>query len=113
MLDFKSQQTQLTYEERIVMGVTKFNDVIDGNQVDTTNVFFAVPFNAETGNAMGFGTAKVKFGTSQNFALFRGLEFPITLQVAFKSVTTGSGKQQTIMVDFRVPQQQGKAAPKE
>lgn len=113
MLDFSSQKKQLTYEERIVLGVTKFNDVIDGKQVDTTTVYFATPFNEETGNAMGFGAAKVKFGTSQNYALFRGLDFPVALQIAFKTVTSSSGKPQTIMVDFRVPQQGKVVAPKE
>lgn len=104
MLNFKQQQEHITYEQRIVMGVTKFKDKIDDNEIDTTNVFFATPFNQETGSALGFGVAKVKFGSSQNFHRFAGLEFPVTLDVAFKTVTTASGKSQTVMIDFRVPQ---------
>lgn len=113
MFDFESQRNQLVYQERIVTGVTKFDGEIDGVRIDSTTLFTIAPFNEEAGNALGFGIAKVKFGTSQNFNLFRGLNFPLTMQLAFKTVTGSSGKSQTVLVDFRLPQQQGKAAPKE
>lgn len=106
MLDFKQQQNLITFEPRIIMGVTRFKDSIDGNEIDTCNVFIATPFNTEselstTSNALGFGVAKVKFGTSANFHRFAGMSFPTTVNVAFKTVTTGSGKSQTVMVDFK------------
>lgn len=101
MLNFKQQQEQIIYQPRIVMGVTKFKDTIDGNEIDTTNVFIATPFNSEQGNAAGFGIAKVKFGSSANFNRLAFMEFPITLNIAFKTVTTGSGKSQTVMIDFK------------
>lgn len=108
MLNFKQQQEQVSYEQRIIMGVTKFNEKIDGVLVDTTNVFIAMPFNYETGSAMGFGVSKVKFGTHQNYHRFVGVDFPCTADVAFKTVTNSSGKQQVVMVDFRLSQPQQK-----
>lgn len=105
MLDFKKQQNQVIFEERIVMGVTPFKDVIEGKEIDTCNVFIVAPFDSSRG-AIGFGTAKVPFGKSDNVHRFSGIQLPATLELAFQEITSGSGKSKKVLVDFRIPQSQ-------
>lgn len=103
MLNFKQQRETLRYEPKIVMGVTRFKGDIDNNHIDSCTVLIAAPLNAETGNAQGFGIAKVSFGDSSNFNRFLGIEFPCNLEIAFQTVTSSSGKSKDVMKDFRVP----------
>ncbi len=91
-----------TYERAIVMGVTKFKGNIDGNDIDTCTVMIATKLNDETGNAIGLGLAKTKFGTADNFHRFSGLTFPCEVEIAFSKVTNGSGKSSMIMKDFKL-----------
>lgn len=100
MLNFKEQAEQLHYEKRIVMGAVPFKDTIDGKQIDVCNVFIAAPFDRERG-AIGFGTAKVGFGASQNIHRFEGVELPCLMEVAFHTITSGSGKSKTVIKDVR------------
>lgn len=101
MLNFKAQQEQVSFEKVIVMGVVPFKDKIEGKEVDVCNVFIASPFDNSRG-ALGFGVAKVKFGTSMNVHRFSGVELPATVEVAFKNTTSGSGKPQRIIHDIRL-----------
>lgn len=103
MLNF-SEQNKLSYETKIVMGVTKFKGEIDGNTIDVCTVLIAAALNTETGNGVGFGIAKVPFGDHTNFNQFAAMEFPCTLEIAFQTVTGSSGKSKTIMKGFRRPQ---------
>lgn len=105
MLDFQKQQNQVIFEERIVMGAVPFKDVIEGKEIDTCNVFIVAPFDSSHG-AIGFGTAKVPFGKSDNVHRFNGIQLPTTLELAFKEVTSGSGKSRKVLMDFRIPQSQ-------
>ena len=55
MLNFDQQREKLNYETRIVMGITKFKGIIDGNEIDSCSVLIAAPLDESTGNAKGFG----------------------------------------------------------
>lgn len=102
-MDFNSIN-QPKYETAIIMGVTKFNDAIEGKMLDTCTVFIATKFNEENGNSKGFGVAKVRFGTSVNFSRFDGVSLPTEAQVLFERVTNGSGKQTSILKDIKFSQ---------
>ena len=88
-LNFNSAN-DVQFTKRIVMGVTKFRDEIDGELVDTCNVLVAAPLDVDSGNAMGFGTAKIRFGESVNYQRFAG------------------GRSKDVLKDFRIP---AKVAP--
>lgn len=101
-LNFNSAN-DVQYTKRIVMGVTKFRDEIDGELVDTCNVLVAAPLDVDSGNAMGFGTAKIRFGESVNYQRFAGLDFPCELELAFVRVTNAGGRSKDVLKDFRIP----------
>ncbi|WII92502.1 hypothetical protein QEO94_07580 [Kingella negevensis] len=103
MLDFKLQKQELTFKSRIVMGVTKFQGEVEGNVIDNCTVLVAANLNEESGNAMGFGIARVNFGTSVRFDEFRNLEFPCVLELAFATVTNSKGQTKDILKGWRVP----------
>lgn len=97
MLNFKEQAEQVFFHKKIVLGVTKFKGEIDGNELDSCTVLVATPLNEQTGNARGFGIAKVAYGTSMNFHDFAKFEFPCELELAFQTVTSASGKSKEIL----------------
>lgn len=105
-MDFNTLN-QVKYEQAIIMGVTKFQGDIDGQKIDTCTVFVATKFNDETGNAAGFGVAKVKFGSSINFGRFANVQFPTGAEVLFERVTNGAGKQTSILKDVKLPTVKG------
>ncbi|MDO4433727.1 MAG: hypothetical protein Q4B82_04020 [Alysiella sp.] len=106
MLDFKSQ-AQLVYEERIIMGITRYKGEVEGNKIDSCSVLVAMPLDISKGNALGFSVVKIPYGDSSNFDKFQRIEFPATMQCAFQSVATGSGKEKTILRDMKPVQQKG------
>ncbi|WP_066568893.1 hypothetical protein [Snodgrassella sp. CFCC 13594] len=105
-MDFNSI-SQPAYERAIIMGVTKFQGEIEGSKIDTCTVFIATKFNDETGNATGFGVAKIKFGSSINFGRFNGVQFPTNADVLFERTTNGAGKQTSILKDVKLPTAKG------
>lgn len=106
MVNFKEQVEQIFFQKKIVMGVTKFKGDIDGNQLDSCTVLVATPLNEQSGNAKGFGIAKVSYGTSLNFHDFAKFEFPCELELAFQTVTNASGKSKEILRAVRPVQVQ-------
>ncbi|ULJ62378.1 hypothetical protein MIS46_10550 [Wielerella bovis] len=97
-----SEQTPLIYQKKIVMGVSKFKGEVDKNQIDNCNVLIAAPLSSDTGNAKGFGVAKVPFGKSDNFNKFTGVTFPCEMELAFTTETNASGKQREVLKDIRL-----------
>lgn len=101
-LNFNAQP-ELVYQKKIVMGITRFMGEIDGNSIDSCSVLMAAPLTDNTGNARGFGVAKVAFGKSINFQKFDGLSFPCEMELAFGTETNASGKLKDVLKDIRVP----------
>lgn len=95
------QLNQQQYETAIIMGVTKFKGEIEGNQIDTCTIFRATPFNAESGNAVGVGLAKLRFGDSSNFEMFKNLKFPMEMELLIGRTTNSSGKETAVVKDVR------------
>lgn len=100
-LNFNSQN-ELVYQRKIVMGVTRFNDVIDGKQIDTCSVLIAAPLSDASGNGKGFGVAKISFGNSANYNKFANVNFPCEMDLAFQTETNASGKQKEVLKDVRI-----------
>lgn len=100
-MNFDSIQ-QPSFERAIIMGVSKFKGEIEGSQIDSCTVFRASPFNDASGNAMGFGLGKLRFGDSSNFARFEGMKFPCEVEIQLSRVTNSSGKETIVMKDFRL-----------
>ena len=92
---------QQQYEVAIIMGVTKFKGEIEGNQIDTCTMFRATPFNVESGNAVGVGLAKLRFGDSSNFEKFKNLKFPMEMELLIGRTTNSSGKETAVVKDVR------------
>lgn len=101
MINF-NRTAQLHYVPAIIMGVTKFQGDIDGNKIDSCNVLIATPLNETTGNAKGFGVAKVAFGDSSNYAKLSLQDFPCEMEVAYESVTNANGVKKEILRDVRL-----------
>ena len=95
------QLNQQQYETAIIMGVTKFKGEIEGSNVDTWTVFKATPFKAESGNAVGIGLAKLRFGDSSNFEMFKNLKFPMEMELLIGRTTNSSGKETAVVKDVR------------
>lgn len=92
---------ELKYEPRIIMGITRFKGEIEGSSIDSCSVLIAAPLNDTSGNAVGFGVAKIGYGDSGNFDKFRNLRFPCEMECAFMQVTNASGKTKEILKDIR------------
>lgn len=99
-LNFNAQ-IELTYQRKIVMGVTKFKGEIEGNVIDSCSVLIAAPLSDASGNAKGFGVAKVPFGQSDNFNRFAGAQFPCEMDLAFQTETNASGRQREVLKDIK------------
>ena len=95
------QLNKQDYETAIIMGVTKFKGEIEGSHVDTCTVFKATPFNAESGNAVGIGLAKLRFVDSSNFEMFKNLKFPMEMELLIGRTTNSSGKETAVVKDVR------------
>lgn len=101
MFNFKEQAEQVVFYKKIVMGVTKFKGEIDGNVIDSCSVLFAAPLNDQSGNAKGFGIAKVAYGDSLNYNDFAKMEFPCEMELAFQTVTNANGKTREVLKAVR------------
>lgn len=100
MINFE-KISELKYETRIVMGITRFKGEIEGSQIDSCSVLIAAPLNDTSGNAVGFGVAKIGYGDSSNYDKFRNLRFPCEMECALTQVTNASGKSKEVLKDLR------------
>lgn len=100
-LNFNAQ-AELTYQRKIVMGVTRFKGEIDGNHIDSCSVLIAAPLSDNAGNGIGFGVAKISYGDSLNFNKFQHLTFPCEMELAFVQQTNASGKSREVLKDVRM-----------
>lgn len=71
-----------------VSGVTHFKGSIEGRNYDSTTLLAVVPFPATRDSAVGFDTIKVTYGLSDNFAKFKGRQYPIEVEADLE-ITTG------------------------
>lgn len=83
------------------LGAKKFKGEIDGSKIDSCSVLVATPLPSQTGNAVGFTAAQMKFGGSENFEKLEKLTYPCQVMVTVEMTSTGKGMVPTLK-DFQV-----------
>ncbi|WP_061693527.1 hypothetical protein, partial [Neisseria meningitidis] len=69
--------------------------------IDTCSVLVATSLPAQSGNAVGFTAAQMKFGDSSNFARLENLKYPCGVMVTVEMTSTGKGMVPSL-IDFQV-----------
>ena len=72
---FNQNQT-VTYPATF-LGAKKFKGEIDGSNIDTCSVLVATSLPVQSGNAVGFTAAQMKFGDSKKFLKVRESQIPL------------------------------------
>ncbi len=83
------------------LGAKKFKGEIDGSKIDSCSVLVATPLPSQSGNAVGFTAAQMKFGESENFDKLAQLNFPCEVMITVEMTSTGKGMVPTLK-DFQV-----------
>lgn len=96
---FNQNQT-VTYPATL-LGAKKFKGEIDGSNIDSCSVFVASPLPMQSGNAVGFTAAQMKFGDSSNFARLENLKYPCEVILTVEMTSTGKGMIPTL-IDFQL-----------
>ncbi len=84
-------QTQIITYPATFLGAKKFKGEIDGSKIDSCSVLVATPLPSQSGNAVGFTAAQMKFGSSDNFAKLENLSFPCEVMITVEMTSTGKG----------------------
>lgn len=98
------EQNQITQIQATLLGAKKFKGEIDGNKLDTCTVLVATPMPNQSGNAVGFTAASMRFGESDNFKRLENLKFPIAVIATIEMTSTGKGMV-AVLKDFQVQSQ--------
>lgn len=85
------KQTQIITYPATFLGAKKFKGEIDGSKIDSCSVLVATPLPSQSGNAVGFTAAQMKFGSSDNFAKLENLSFPCEVMITVEMTSTGKG----------------------
>lgn len=72
-----------------VIGVRKFNDVVDGVKYDFTKLRVQMPVNTNSGNEVGFDVQDIPYGEHSNFDSLRNLPFPVVAELDVELTTKG------------------------
>ncbi|HEZ0793718.1 TPA: hypothetical protein WGR75_001737 [Neisseria meningitidis] len=94
-------QTQTVTYPATFLGAKKFKGEIDGSNIDTCSVLVVTPLPAQSGNAVGFTAAQMKFGDSKNFSRLENLKYPCEVMVMVEMTSTGKGMVPSL-IDFQV-----------
>lgn len=94
-------QSQVITYPATFLGAKKFKGEIDGSKIDSCSVLVATPLPSQSGNAVGFTAAQMKFGESENFDKLAHLNFPCEVMITVEMTSTGKGMIPTLK-DFQV-----------
>lgn len=94
-------QSQVITYPATFLGAKKFKGEIDGSKIDSCSVLVATPLPSQSGNAVGFTSAQMKFGESENFDKLAQLNFPCEVMITVEMTSTGKGMVPTLK-DFQV-----------
>jgi hypothetical protein len=98
------EQNQIVQYPATLLGAKKFKGDIDGNKIDSCTVLVATQMPFQTGNAVGFTAANMRFGDSDNFKRLENLKFPIAVVITVEMTSTGKGLS-PVLRDFSVQPQ--------
>lgn len=94
-------QSQVITYPATFLGAKKFKGEIDGSKIDSCSVLVATPLPSQSGNAVGFTAAQMKFGESENFDKLAHLNFLCEVMITVEMTSTGKGMVPTLK-DFQV-----------
>lgn len=94
-------QNQVVTYPATFLGAKKFKGEIDGSKIDSCSVLVATPLPGQTGNAVGFTAAQMKFGDSANFDKLVSLKYPCEVMITVEMTSTGKGMV-PVLKDFQV-----------
>lgn len=97
-----NQNQVMTYPATL-LGAKKFKGDIDGSKIDTCSLLVATPLPSQSGNAVGFTAAQMKFGSSENFERVEKLTYPCQVMLTVEMTSTGKGMVPVIQ-DFQIQQ---------
>jgi hypothetical protein len=74
-----------------VLGVTRFNDLIEGKKYDQTKLKVEMAMSERSGNSMGSDAIDMVYGTSANFEVLQksGAKFPCMCDLEVNPTTKG------------------------
>lgn len=72
-----------------VLGVTRFNDTIEGKMYDQTKLKVEMAMSERSGNSIGCDAVDMLYGKSDNFELLRKFKFPCLCDLEVNPTTKG------------------------
>ena len=84
-------QNQVVTYPATLLGAKKFKGDIDGSKIDMCSLFVATPLPSQSGNAVGFTAAQMKYGDSSNFDRLEKLQYPCQAMLTVEMTSTGKG----------------------
>jgi hypothetical protein len=73
-----------------IVGVKQFKGAVEGLNFDHTKLMVMLPFpRARAEVNAGFDVIEVPYGTSDNFAQFKGRKFPLVVEADYEVTTKG------------------------
>ena len=86
-------------QKAIIIGVKKFKGVVDDTPYDNCKVRVLLETDESSGNERGFNVAELAYGTSDRFAEFRDVKFPVNAELEL-DVNLKNGRQSMRLVKF-------------
>lgn len=81
----------ITTQKAQMIGVKQFKGDVDGNHYDSCKVRLLMPVPSDSERECGYNVTEVQYGNSSNFAAFKDLQFPITVELDYE-LETRSGR---------------------
>lgn len=73
-----------------ILGVKQFKGKVEGLDFDHTKLLVSLPFpRARAESNLGFDVLEVPYGKADNFAMFKGRHFPLTIDAEYEVTTKG------------------------
>lgn len=86
--------------EAVVNGVSKFNGVIDGKELDSGTMFILEELDDKSGNAKGFRTTENKCANSEVAKRIMNQQFPCKCKLVYERQVSKSGEK-LIIIDAK------------
>lgn len=86
-------------EKVVIMGARPSKGQVEGVDFDFTELYLLENLDPETG--FGSATVPFKFGSSQNFDLFKGQKSPLHAEIDIMSITNGRGVSRRVITAVR------------
>ena len=75
--------------EGVILGVSRFNDSVEGNHYDFTKVRVMMPVPEGADNQLGFDVTVIPYGDHKNFEKFENMTFPAKVMLDLRATSKG------------------------